>query len=190
MIEDDFKKQSGVSKEEAIETIKKWIKTKEYQKANEGLEEIINFFPEDEQLKKLLKIIQGKKIKTKIVSNIKKSTENFTNNNAEKIEDSEKITATLCYAYFFVIIPLFLKRDSDFVQFHAWQGITLTTILFFFNFIFFNILLSFFSVLVLLFQVLIIGLYIWGGYSAYQGKRLKLPIIHKVSEKIRKLFTN
>src|SRR6185295_3753249 len=48
--------------------------------------------------------------------------------------DDERLFATISYAWIFCIIPLFMKRDSAFVQFHAKQGVIMAIALTVFDF--------------------------------------------------------
>lgn len=44
---------------------------------------------------------------------------------ADDVEDN-KIIASLSYIFILCLVPLMLKRKSDFAQFHARQGLTIT----------------------------------------------------------------
>ena len=102
---------------------------------------------------------------------------------------NEKILGALCYLYFFVLIPLLLKRESAYVQYHAWQGLTLTTMVFVIQTLFLAVLNAISPVFGFLFGIPMLAIYIWAGYSAYAGRRLALPAIAPLAEKVRALFT-
>ena len=127
------------------------------------------------------------------IQNLKKDTKNL-DKNQEKLAEieppdgDEKILAAVGYFWLFAIIPLLLKRDSKFVQFHAWQGLILTGFFSLFNtfiFSFITIIFPFFNIII---KFLGIGIYVWGAFSAYSGKWLRIPGIFLISEKFRKMF--
>ncbi len=110
--------------------------------------------------------------------------------------DAEKLLGAVCYLYIFVIIPLLMKRDSQFVQFHAWQGVVLTAGMIGLN-ILFGIISSPFQFsggmmtgllnsLESIFRLVVVLIYIWGAHSAYHGKWKRIPIVYPFAEKFRR----
>lgn len=89
------------------------------------------------------------------------------------IEDN-KLLGALAYISIICFVPLFLKRDSKFAQFHAKQGLLLFIIELFTFIPFFGWMLF----------VLAVILAIFGAMNAYQGKFYVLPIIGKYAEKL------
>lgn len=106
------------------------------------------------------------------------------------IKDEDKILAAFGYAWYFAIIPLFLKRDSSFIQFHAWQGIVLTVFFTLLNIIFLGALAFVFSGFIhFILTMIAVLIYAVSAYAAYKGKWFKIPIVHSFSEKLQKLFS-
>jgi uncharacterized membrane protein len=103
---------------------------------------------------------------------------------------SENVAGALCYLVGFITGIIFLViapyNQNKFVRFHAFQSI-------FFNvaYIVFWILMSFLTVLThgigfLLFPLIGLGffvLWLYLMFSAYNGKRIKLPLIGDLAEK-------
>lgn len=105
-------------------------------------------------------------------------------NNKEAIKpdpkdiEENRFLAVLSYLGVLCLVPLFLKRDSNFAQFHAKQG-----------------LLLFVVELVgwIIFQIPVIGwalglfvfaLVLMGVYNAWEGKYWEMPILGKYTEKL------
>lgn len=110
-------------------------------------------------------------------------------------DESERLLGAACYLWIFVIIPMLLKRDSQFVQFHAWQGVVITAGVMIFS-VALSIITSpfkivagpdnmgFFLFLDFLVRVLAIAIYLMGAYAAYRGRWIKLPVIYPISQKL------
>lgn len=110
--------------------------------------------------------------------------------------DSEKLLGALSYFWIFVIVPLLIKRDSQFVQFHAWQGLVLTG-----GFLLISVLfkiitgpfrfgtgsgtLGFFAMFDFVRLVLAVVIYAWAIYNAYSGKWVRIPVVYNFSERLR-----
>jgi uncharacterized membrane protein len=103
---------------------------------------------------------------------------------------SENVAGALCYLVGFITGIIFLViapyNQNKFVRFHAWQSI-------FFNvaYIAVWILLSFLTMLthgigILLYPIVMLGffvLWLYLMFSAYNNKRIKLPVIGDLAEK-------
>ncbi len=108
-------------------------------------------------------------------------------------DDSEKLMAAACYLYIFVIIPLLIKRDSQYVQFHAWQGVVLTAGVIAGNMVLRIVTspfhmgaglgLGFLAVFETIVRLVVVALYLWAMYNAYRGKWLRLPLIYPFAQK-------
>ncbi len=61
----------------------------------------------------------------KKTTSTKAKTETKTTFTAKDVEDN-KVIAALSYIFILCFIPLFLKKNSAFTQFHAKQGLTIT----------------------------------------------------------------
>lgn len=97
--------------------------------------------------------------------------------NSEDIE-SNKVVAAISYIWILCFVPLFLKRDSAFCQFHAKQGLVLFVIEII------GWLVFLIPVIGWLLMVLIIILAVIGFVNALQGNFWKMPIIGDLAEKI------
>ncbi|MCX6792415.1 MAG: DUF4870 domain-containing protein [Candidatus Falkowbacteria bacterium] len=92
---------------------------------------------------------------------------------------SSRLIAALSYFWILFLIPLLLKRDSKFAQFHAKQGLVLFIVEFIVSLIMWVPLIG--QVLFLATIVLAVA----GIVKAYSGEWWKLPFIYKWSEKIK-----
>lgn len=193
-----FQQKNGMSVDQAWAFVEQWTQEGKIDQAKQGCEEILKFFPDHEAnafLQKLNSLEEtSANPKEPLKKVIEKGAEHLQkmvgkeNKNKEPPDETEKIVGALCYAHVFVLIPLFLKKDSAFVQFHAWQGVVLTLASIVLQIVFFNILfvgLWFFKFFL---GMIILGGFAWGAYQAYLGKWNKLPMVYEVSEKLRKLF--
>jgi len=95
-----------------------------------------------------------------------------TSNNSD-VEKNKGI-AVLSYIWILCLVPLLGKKDSEFAQFHAKQGIILF-IASLFTFV------PFFGQL-LMFVVIIIS--VIGIIKTHNGEKWKIPFIYELSKKI------
>jgi uncharacterized membrane protein len=105
------------------------------------------------------------------------------------------VASLLCYLCGWVtgLIFLLIEKDNKEVKFHAWNSIAVsvvTTVLFIglyiFQIIFYSISFSLgrlFGALIYLVDFGIFGLFIFLMVKAYQGQRVKLPVIGDFVEK-------
>ncbi|MBU1130793.1 hypothetical protein KJ840_01535 [Patescibacteria group bacterium] len=100
--------------------------------------------------------------------------------NAPKDKDIEenKMLAAIGYVWILCLIPLFLKRDSKFAQFHAKQGLILFVLELIGWLIFWIPLIGW-----LLFVAVII-LAVMGIMNAIQGRYWEMPVLGKYAKKI------
>jgi uncharacterized membrane protein len=89
--------------------------------------------------------------------------------------ESNKIIAALGYVGIICFVPLFLKRDSKFAQFHAKQGLILFII---------EIVGWIIPVIGWLFVVLAIIYAILGIMAATNGRYWKMPFLSKLVDKL------
>ena len=89
-----------------------------------------------------------------------------------------KLFALLSYLGILVVIPLLLKRDDDFVMFHAKQGLVLMIGTFL------AVLLMPFFGLGSLLMLFIFILSIMGIIASLQEKKTRLPLVGDIAEKI------
>jgi len=93
--------------------------------------------------------------------------------------ESSRLIAALSYFWILFLIPLLLKRDSKFTQFHAKQGLVLFLVEFVVGGLIWVPLIG----QVLLVAVIVLA--IAGIVKAYNGESWKMPFIYKWSEKIK-----
>lgn len=97
---------------------------------------------------------------------------------AEQISHTEKLLAAVGYVSFLCLLPLLLKRESNYCQFHGKQA------LYFAVFWFIMAFLSFIpglGILKLLELLSIVGC----AYMAYSGSYFKIPILGDEAEKLQ-----
>jgi len=117
--------------------------------------------------------------------------------NQPKKADDKKIMGILSYISFLCLIPLFTKKDDDFVYFHAKQGLVLfglEVIVYVIYRILIAILIGsiiswgLLSILTLIVNLLNIGLLVLsiiGIINVVQNQKKGLPLIGKFAEKIK-----
>ncbi len=94
----------------------------------------------------------------------------------------QNLEGALCYLLGWItgLIFLIAEKDNKFVRFHAVQSIILAVALTVLSIL---IGLIFPSVIVVIFDLGLFALWIFMMYSAYIGKRFKLPIAGDMAEK-------
>ena len=92
--------------------------------------------------------------------------------------DENKIIASLSYVWILCLIPLLLKRDSKFTQFHAKQGL----VLFFVEIL--AGLVAWFPVFGQLLVLLLIVISIVAIIKTLNGEQWEIPVIYEWSKKI------
>lgn len=93
----------------------------------------------------------------------------------------DNLIAAISYLWILSIIILLVKKDSDYVKFHARQGVVLfaaSVILSVATLIPFVIFISWIGNLVILVAVIV------GFIQALGGKRYKLPVVGDLAEKV------
>jgi uncharacterized membrane protein len=156
--EKKFTAENGMSSAEAWNFVLQWKKEGKIQEAQNGCQEILRYFPDNQEAKMMLskmeedareqQPVHHPKKKKGIPIPLQKMIDKATTPQEplpgmETPEKEERFWGAFSYAYFLVLIPLLLKRDSQFVEFHALQGILLAI----FTFVYFNIFVPFFSLL-------------------------------------------
>lgn len=214
--EKQFREENGMSLDEAISMVRGWIEEGKIKEAERGRGEILKFFPnheiqtlfpqkEEESVSELLpsdstsaqqppRFLQtAKKFlneKTEKIREMSKSPEQTHIPQAKPADENERLLGVFCYAWFFVLVPLFLRRDSAFVQFHAFQGLVLTASFVVFDFLILGFLEIFFGGSLgfagFLLKIIVLAIYGMGAYSAWQGKWFKIPVVSGISEKLQK----
>ncbi len=100
-----------------------------------------------------------------------------------KITQEEKAMAVLAYLWILVLIPLLIKKDSDFCRFHVKQGLVLflaslgVMVLGMIPLLGWLIILPFGWLIITILSIL-------GIINALQGKKWEMPYVGKYAEKI------
>ncbi|PIT90334.1 MAG: hypothetical protein COU22_02770 [Candidatus Komeilibacteria bacterium CG10_big_fil_rev_8_21_14_0_10_41_13] len=101
----------------------------------------------------------------------------MTNELNRDVEEN-KILAAVSYIWILCLVPLFLKRKSKFVQFHAKQGLVLFIIEIIGWLVFWIPLIGW----ILFVYVIIMA--VMGIMNAMQGRMWEMPILGKYARKI------
>src|SRR3989344_6518646 len=94
----------------------------------------------------------------------------------------DNLVAAVSYLWILSIVILLVKKDSDYVTFHARQGLVLFGASIVLGII--SIPLFFLVFLIWLLQVVILVAVIIGFIQALSGKRYKMPVVGDIAEKI------
>ncbi len=214
--EKQFRDENGMSLEEAVSLVEKWLEEGKIMEAERGRDEILKIFP-DHHIKSLFpqqeEAFEAESPPLPPVKNpnFLDTAKRFVDQKSEKLremsrsphqnqtqipqakmpDENERLLGVFCYAWVFVLIPLFLRRDSEFVQFHAFQGVVVTAAFTIFNILilgFLQIFLGNSGFLNFLFTIIGVAIYFTGALAAWKGKWLRLPIVSNFSEKLRKML--
>ncbi len=107
----------------------------------------------------------------------KKKTTQKTTKTAD-VEENKQVAA-LSYVWVLVLVPLLTKRDSEFAQFHAKQGLILFIIEILAGFVFWIPIIGQLIALVLLVAA------VMGVYKSLNGEWWKMPYIYEWSKKVK-----
>lgn len=94
---------------------------------------------------------------------------------AEKKTGDSNLMAALSYIWVLSLVMLFVKKDDEFVKFHAKQGLILFLISFIWWFPFFGWIIG----------LLVAVLDIVGFIKALSGEKYKMPVVGDIAEKIK-----
>lgn len=210
-----FMAENGMSSHKALEYVFQWQSEGKMEQAKKGCEEILKFFPENAEVTAILKKInaeldaknipdeepqetpqslqerKGILNKAEGILNVispKKPSPQNTLPGIEKPQDKDRILAALSYFWIISLIAIFLKRDSEFVQHHAWQGLVIFLLLTVAKMFFFTPFLGINGFLTLGMQLVAVSLMVFPALGAYTGQWLKIPVIYKLSQNLRSLF--
>ncbi len=93
--------------------------------------------------------------------------------------EEDRFMAALSYLGILVLIPLLIKKDDEFVQFHAKQGVVLLVIWFV------GMILFMIPIMGQLLALAILVLNVIALIQALNGKRWEIPIIGEYAKKIK-----
>ena len=94
---------------------------------------------------------------------------------AEQLSNDSKLFAALSYLWLLSVVMLVLKKDDEFVKFHAKQGTVIFVV---------SIILWFIPIIGWLLQIAALIAVVIGFLKAYSGERFKLPVIGDLADKI------
>lgn len=191
-IKAQFQKNNGITIEEAYGHVKKWYAEGHYQEAIDGCKEIMNYLPEYEDIKQIQAQAEAKLNTTGAQSSFmdtppiapEKTPPTTQKEEIQAVAQDEKIISTLGYLGFLAILPLLLKKNSDYCQFHGKQALVLAIILFLYKY------LSIFDFIVELDVILHFALFleifiiIFAMIQAYRGVKWRIPVIAKMADKL------
>lgn len=203
---EQFQKNNGMSIEEAYEHVKTWNAEGKYNEVVDGCEEITQYVPNYRDVPEILK---NAKVQVESVeqpaatpseqqeqkteqpqavpqkSEKKKKEEMYTGS----VATDEKIISAIGYIGFLCILPLLLKRDSKYCQFHGKQALILAIFFFLYRYIgilrdfpLLGGLIRFILGISMLLELIII---IIAMLQAYRGKYWKIPGIYGLSQKLK-----
>ena len=93
----------------------------------------------------------------------------------EQLSNDSKLFAALSYLWLLSVVMLVLKKDDEFVKFHAKQGTVIFVV---------SIILWFIPIIGWLLQIAVLIAVVIGFLKAYSGERFKLPVIGDLADKI------
>ena len=179
-IQDKFSKENWIAISDAISHIQKWTTEKNFQSAENWINELKKFIWDSEEIQKLEKDLFEIK-NSQIPQN--KTSEKITKeswNILSEEEKSERLIAALSYASYLVIVPLLLKKDSKLCQHHAKQWLILVIIFFILSLIWW--IIWFIWAILSIFQIAI-AIYWW--MKAYKWEMWNAPMIWDAAKKIK-----
>lgn len=94
---------------------------------------------------------------------------------AEQLSNDSKLFAALSYLWLLSVVMLILKKDDEFVRFHAKQGTVIFVA---------SIILWFIPIIGWLMQIAVLIGVVIGFLKAYSGERFKMPVIGDLADKI------
>ncbi len=200
-----FQKNNGMSIEEAYNHVKNWYEEGKYSEVIDGCEEILRYVDSYEDVQRILEDSKAKlaeknhsteeaAVPQEAKSSTPPSEKPEKKNNQDEeykgaLSTDEKILSAIGYLGFLAILPLLLKKDSKYCDFHGKQALVLA--IFFFLFRYLGILrdipgigglIKFMLGTVMLFELVVI---IIAMIQAYRGKYWKIPLIYGMSQKLK-----
>jgi len=116
----------------------------------------------------------------KAKSTKKSTTKTATTKSDNQDVESNKVIASLSYIFILCLVPLLLKKNSEFTQFHARQGLTITAAWFLSWVIGIIPIFIIFSFLI---NIVLLVVSILGVIKTLNGESWKIPYIYEWSKK-------
>ena len=182
-IQEKFLKENWISINEAISHIQTWISEKNFQSAENWINELKKFLWTSNEVQLLekdlfeMKNSQQDLWKSEPIWNTKPTIED---ENIQHEEKSERFIAALSYASYLVIVPLILKKDSKLWQHHSKQWLVIVIIFFLFS-----ILWWIFWFVWWILSLLQIAIAIYWWMKAYKWEMWIAPVIWDAAKKIK-----
>ena len=101
---------------------------------------------------------------------------------AAKGGGDDNLIAAISYLWILSIIILLVKKDSDYVKFHARQGVVLFAASVIISIV--SFIIPFLFLITWILQLAILAAVIVGFIQALGGKRYKLPVVGDLAEKV------
>lgn len=93
----------------------------------------------------------------------------------QQVSQDSKLFGALSYLWLLSVVMLILKKDDEFVRFHAKQGTVIFVA---------SIILWFIPIIGWLMQIAVLVGVVIGFLKAYSGERFKMPLIGDLADKI------
>jgi uncharacterized membrane protein len=126
--QDAFKKENGMTFEEAIEHVQQWIKEGNTDSAHAGIDEMKKFTPDLQELQDLETKLRSKKSTEVQEKADKKEEATVDTSNLEEVTKEEKFLSAIGYFGFLCVLPLALKQNSEFCKYHGKQALMLALV--------------------------------------------------------------
>ncbi len=182
-IQESFKKENGMTVEDAMNHVKQWIKEGNYDSAEAGINELKKFFKDIPEIIDLESEIRKRKTETIDEVNQASVETIATSSDLSEVSKSEKFLAAIGYFWFLCVLPLALKPDSEFCKWHGKQALLLSILFFFFTAFGFiiNVFIWWGLTLIAIFQLVIS---IIGFIKANRGKLWNMPLFGEIARKL------
>lgn len=176
---DAFEKENGMNIETAITHIEKWIDEGNFDSAEAGISEMKKFAESSSEVEVLEAKIRAKKTST--VQQIVEKKEEMTvkTSNLEEVKSDEKFLAAIGYFGYLGVLPLVLKRDSEFCQYHGKQSVALAIMM-----TFISALAVFMPLGFQLISILHLGISVFAFFQANSGKLWNMPLVGDIARKL------
>ena len=174
-----FEKENGMTIEAAITHMEKWIEEGNFDSAEAGVAELKKFAPEASEVADLESKLRAKKSGDVEASSQVATEAVEATSNLEDVKKDEKFLAAIGYFGYLCVLPLVLKRDSEFCQYHGKQAVMLAIVF---------TLLGALSVILPggfgLISIIHIGISIFAFMQANKGKLWNMPALGDMARKM------
>ena len=187
-----FEKENQMTFEEAISHVSVWIKERNFPTAESWIAQIEKYAPDLDKLEELQAELRKEKTgqmewNASTLEQKSEAEENkFITEKAQALAENpskewERMISAVSYLWLFWLIPLLIKRDSEYCQHHWKQWLIIWISLFFISYIFSFI---FFITALANITMVIVAIYWW--IKAYKWELWYAPIVWDLIKKINK----